>query len=47
MSIDNDRDLSEYVGAHYSKVPPTTGEVTYERHPVSISISSISFGVIL
>ncbi|KAL6857939.1 Rho GTPase-activating protein [Amphichorda felina] len=34
MSIDNERDLREYVGAHHSKVPAKSGEIKYERNPV-------------
>jgi hypothetical protein len=33
-SINNEKDLNEYVAAHHLKMPPNTGEVKYERHPV-------------
>lgn len=33
-AIDNQEDLNDYLAAHYSKVPPKTGEPQYERNPV-------------
>lgn len=37
-AIDNDKDLSEYVSAHFKQLPPRRGEPKYERNPVSISL---------
>jgi hypothetical protein len=34
-SIDNDKDLNDYVTAQHRSVPPNTGEIKYERNPVS------------
>ncbi|KAK4239158.1 hypothetical protein C8A03DRAFT_43177 [Achaetomium macrosporum] len=34
LAIDNDRDLSEYLSSHHSKLPPRTGPPKYERNPV-------------
>lgn len=34
LSIDNDRDLVEYVASWYSKLPPRTAEIKYERNAV-------------
>lgn len=36
-NVDTQRDLSEYLCANHSKVPPSRGEPKYERHPVSLS----------
>ncbi|KAI9163404.1 RHO GTPase-activating protein RGD1 [Paramyrothecium foliicola] len=33
-SINNDKDLNDYVASHHLKMAPNTGEVKYERHPV-------------
>lgn len=33
-NVDTQRDLSEYLCANHSKVPPSRGEPKYERHPV-------------
>ncbi|KAL1876204.1 Rho GTPase-activating protein [Diaporthe australafricana] len=33
-NVDTQRDLSEYLCANHSKVPPSKGEPMYERHPV-------------
>ncbi|KAI3397329.1 hypothetical protein diail_10987 [Diaporthe ilicicola] len=33
-NVDTQRDLSEYLCANHSKVPPSKGEPKYERHPV-------------
>ncbi|KAI5464185.1 hypothetical protein BGZ63DRAFT_351526 [Mariannaea sp. PMI_226] len=33
-SVDNDKDLNDYVGAQHRNVRPSTGEIKYERHPV-------------
>ncbi|RKL09768.1 hypothetical protein BFJ68_g8906 [Fusarium oxysporum] len=32
-SIDNDKDLNDYVTAQHRSVPPNTGEIKYERNP--------------
>ncbi|KAF4442538.1 hypothetical protein F53441_11715 [Fusarium austroafricanum] len=32
-SIDNEKDLNDYVTAQYRSVPPNTGEIKYERNP--------------
>lgn len=34
-SINNDRDLNEFISSHHSKVQLNVGEVKYEKHPVS------------
>jgi hypothetical protein len=36
-NVDTQRDLSEYLCANHSKVPPSRGEPKYERHPVSLT----------
>ncbi|KAK1763602.1 hypothetical protein QBC33DRAFT_242428 [Phialemonium atrogriseum] len=33
-AIDNDKDLSEYVSAHFKQLPPRRGEPKYERNPI-------------
>lgn len=43
MSINDEGDLNEYVGSQQTKVPPRTGEVKYERNPVSIIPPSIAW----
>lgn len=35
-SIDNEKDLNEYLMAHHAKVPQGHGEPKYERNPVSL-----------
>lgn len=34
-SVDNDKDLNDYISAYYPKVPARTADIKYERHPVS------------
>lgn len=34
-SIDNEKDLNDYVTAQHRSVPPNAGEIKYERNPVS------------
>lgn len=35
MSIDNVKDMNDFVMSQHSKMQPHTGEVKYERNPVS------------
>jgi hypothetical protein len=39
-AINNEKDLNDYLLAHYSKLPPNHGEVKYERNPVSVNVDS-------
>ncbi|KAM0505171.1 hypothetical protein ACHAO3_005979 [Verticillium nonalfalfae] len=34
MAIDNDRDVNDYVAGQQNRLPPSSGEIKYERHPV-------------
>lgn len=34
LSIDNDKDVNEYIASHHGNIRPNQGEVKYERHPV-------------
>lgn len=36
-SIDNERDLNDYVVAQVRSMPANTGEIKYERNPVSVT----------
>ncbi|KAM0611502.1 hypothetical protein ACHAP1_001254 [Verticillium nonalfalfae] len=35
MAIDNDRDVNDYVAGQQNRLPPSSGEIKYERHPGS------------
>ncbi len=37
LSIDNDKDLNDYLSSHHSKLPPRTGLPKYERNNVGFS----------
>ena len=39
-SINNEKDLNEFVASHHLKMAPKTGEVKYERNPVSCTFLS-------
>lgn len=41
-SIDNEKDLNDYLMAHYPKVPQGHGEPKYERNPVSLLNADLS-----
>lgn len=43
MSIDNEKDLDDFVAGHHSRIPPSSGEVKYERNPVSIIFPTYAF----
>lgn len=47
MSVDNDRDLDDFVAGHYTKIPASTGEVKYERNPVSVPDSGTSASLLV
>ncbi|OLN86092.1 putative Rho-GTPase-activating protein 7 [Colletotrichum chlorophyti] len=34
MSINNEKDLHDYLSSHHSKLPPNYGEVKYEKNPI-------------
>lgn len=36
--VDTQKDLSDYLSAAHSKVPPNKGDPRYERHPVRHSL---------
>lgn len=40
LSINNEKDLNEYIGSHHGMIRPDNGEVKYERHPVCVPISA-------
>lgn len=35
-SVNNERDLNEFISSHHPKVQLNLGEVKYEKHPVSL-----------
>lgn len=35
-SVDNDKDLNDFVSAYFPKVPAHPAEIKYERNPVSL-----------
>jgi len=35
LSINNEKDMNDFVLAQYSRMPPNKGEPKYERNPVS------------
>ena len=37
LAIDNEKDLNDFLGTYFAKLPPRTGEPKYERHPVRSS----------
>ncbi|WYZ45556.1 hypothetical protein EsH8_VIII_000872 [Colletotrichum jinshuiense] len=34
LSIDNEKDLHDYLTSHHSRLPPNNGEVKYEKNPI-------------
>ncbi|KAM0325182.1 hypothetical protein ACHAQA_007721 [Verticillium albo-atrum] len=34
MAIDNNKDVNDYVAGQQNRLPPSSGEIKYERHPV-------------
>lgn len=42
-NVDAQKDLSDFLCQNHNKVPPRSGEPTYERHPVSGPDSQASY----
>ncbi len=40
LAINNDKDLNDYVSAHYKQLPQRAGEPKYERNPVGDNLAT-------